>query len=306
MIRTLVVLLAPLAIGCHCTTAPTVEPVDSGPQDSAPGDSLPEDTAPQRYHPDDYADPALHGLEARLQTQACTGCHGEELTGEGRASSCDLCHQADWREDCVYCHGGQDDQTGAPPLHISGEDDGEEASFIPHAEHVNEGSSHAAYGCETCHVVPTDVLSAGHLFVEDDTAGRAETDFSSGLDPTVGWDDSQTCVSSYCHGDGQSAAGRAEHSEEVGACDDCHEGPDGGSGAWMRMSGEHELHLSDGIGCSACHNDVVDENNAITDVSLHVNGSVDVTIEDSQVEWDGDSCDGFCHDHWYWHWDQPW
>ncbi len=302
------ILLASLTAGCHCMQAPSVVSPDSSPGDSEVpiGDSEPEDTASDRYHSEDYADPEIHGLEAKLQTLPCNLCHGEDLTGDGTADSCDSCHLEGWREDCVRCHGGQDDETGAPPLHISGLDDGDEASFIPHQAHVLDTSMHAGFGCEHCHVLPTDVLTVGHLFVDDDSAGRAEADFSGGLDPAVGWDDSRTCVSSYCHGDGQGATGRVEHDDSVGACEDCHAGPASGMGDWVQMSGEHRSHLERDIACTLCHNDVVGGDDVITGLSQHVNGSVDVAILDDQVEWDGARCNGFCHDSWYWHWDQGW
>ena len=305
MQRALFVLFALVHAGCGLGKAPVVVGDTGDPSDS---EAPIEDTAPVRYHPDDYASAAVHGAEARLSVQRCVSCHGEDLMGLGRAGGCDPCHASGWRDDCVYCHGGQDDTTGAPPLHISGADDGQAASFLPHQAHVVDTATHAAFGCEQCHAVPTDVLSAGHLFLGDDSPARAETDFSGGIDSTVGWDDSRTCVSSWCHGDGQGAAGRVEHSDEVRGCGACHEDADSGSGGWRRMTGEHEAHMDRGLACRHCHQDVVGDDDAIVGLSLHVNGELDIAIGDTWVSWEGGSCDGLCHTDgfWYWHWSSSW
>jgi len=310
MLRTFpLLLIASFTIGCQCTTAPDVLS-DTGPPDSDPVDSEgpPDDTAPDRYHPDDYAEPSVHGVEARLSAQVCVSCHGDDLMGVGRASSCEPCHSEGWREDCVLCHGGDLDQTGAPPLHISGSDDGEAATFIPHSAHVADTATHAAYGCVQCHAVPADVLSEGHLFIADDTPARAEVDVSGGLDSTVSWDGAATCVSSWCHGDGQGATGRVEHTDAVEGCGACHEGLDSGTGGWARMTGEHSAHMDRGMDCRYCHFDVAGEGETITDVSLHVNGEVNIALADSWVSWDSGSCDGLCHidGFWYWHWSSGW
>ncbi len=302
-------ILVLLLTGCQCARAPGVVPLDTSPPDSEPLDSVPpEDTAPDRYHPDDYAEASVHGPEARLQTQACTSCHGEDLTGQGRAVGCDDCHSEGWREDCLFCHGGSENETGAPPLHISGDDDGEDAWFGVHHQHVVDTEVHAAYGCVQCHAMPADILSEGHLFLGDDTPARSETDFSGGIDTTVGWDDSQTCVSSWCHGDGQAANGRMEHDEEAAACNDCHEGLESNVLDWGDMTGEHRAHLDRGMTCKYCHADVVGDGEDIVGLSLHVNGEVDVAVIDSWVTWEGGTCDGLCHvdGFWYWHWTSGW
>jgi hypothetical protein len=309
MLRSFPCLLLFFAVGCQCTTAPSIVG-DTNPPDTQVEDSegLPEDTAPERYHPDDYADAAVHGAEARLQAQACVSCHGEDLMGQGKASSCDPCHAGGWREDCLYCHGSVEDGTGAPPLHISGADDGDAASFIPHLTHVQDTTTHAAYGCEQCHAVPADAMSGGHLFLGDDTPAVSEVDFSGGIDSTVGWDGAGSCVSSWCHGDGQGAVGRADHTDEVEGCGVCHEGPESGTGGWERMTGEHRLHLDSGLECRHCHAEVVGEGAAILDINAHVDGAVDVAVSDSWVSWDGSTCDGLCHTdgHWFWHGSDAW
>lgn len=306
MQRALIVLWVALPLaGCGLGKAPTVIGDTRGAGDSQP---VTDDTAVVRYHPDGYGQPEVHGLEARLGAQDCGGCHGEDLAGQARAVSCDSCHPDGWRTDCVFCHGGQDEPSGAPPLHISGVDDGTAASFIPHQAHVVDTATHAAFGCEQCHAVPVDVLSPGHLFIGDATPARAETDFSGGIDSTVGWDDSRTCVSSWCHGDGQSAAGRVEHGDEVDGCGSCHESTDSGLGGWRRMTGEHEAHLDRGLSCRHCHGEVVGDDDAIVGLALHVNGQLEVAIGDSWVSWEAGSCDGLCHTDgfWYWHWSSDW
>ena len=112
-------------------------------------------------------------MEARLGEQVCTNCHGDDLKGDaGQGSaSCDT-----WRSDCTFCHGGEDNLTGAPPEDIH--DAAIDASFGPHTAHV-EGGIRTALECTECHVEPEGVLSIGHMF--DATPGVAENDFSVGL-----------------------------------------------------------------------------------------------------------------------------
>jgi len=250
------------------------------------------------YHPDGYADPAQHGTAAKTSAERCVDCHGEDLTGEGEALSCDTCHVEGWRTDCTRCHGGTDDASGAPPRYIAGDDVGAYAGFWSHTSHGG-GQVGAPVACETCHVVPTDVLSAGHLFVGDRTAAVAEVVFS-GLAEGGSWD-AQTCSNIYCHGTGQAdAVGSIDAGTTELLCGTCHAGPGSSFSEWGdRMSGKHFLHLGDGVACADCHADTVDADGNLLDVSRHVDGVSDLRLPDGMSvigEQDGlPVCTGTCH-----------
>jgi hypothetical protein len=267
---------------------------DGATQDACDGGDTRSDTDvnANAYHPEGFTDPAVHGAEAKLQTQACTDCHGATLEGNGAALSCDTCHEAGWREDCTFCHGDASTGQPAPPVHISGADDGANASFIPHLPHVEATEIKRELDCSECHVRPTDVLSAGHLFVGDTTPGAAEVDFSAGLAPVAQWNNG-TCTNNYCHGNGRGNNGEIAHDATVGSCSDCHAGPNT-PGAWRGMSGEHERHLDEGFACTECHNTTANAANQIIGLDVHVDGQPTLAFVSDMRRGYG-TCNGTCH-----------
>ena len=95
------------------------------------------------FHPDGFITGDQHGQAMKLQDANvgdCRVCHGDELTG-GDAIGCDECHNATnpgWRTDCVLCHGGEVDNTGAPPLDI---DDTSDVNAISAPSHPATSST---------------------------------------------------------------------------------------------------------------------------------------------------------------------
>lgn len=251
-----------------------------------------------RYHPDGFASPDAHGLEAKLGVQACTDCHGADLTGEVGATSCDTCHEDGWRTDCTFCHGGTESADGAPPRDIDGETDSALTSFPHHTVHLSTTAYKDAFACTTCHSVPTDILTPGHLFVDDATPGAAELDFSGGLSPNAAWDGA-TCSELYCHGNGQGDNGSITITDSVDDCVSCHPHEESGSAGWSTMSGAHDTHLSlgEGFECGDCHKRVVDKWEPIVNVSLHVDGAVSIQPVGT-ITWDAtaETCTGECHE----------
>lgn len=245
------------------------------------------DTSP--HHPEGYAAPAVHGAAAVIQEEACVDCHGGDLTGDGAAVSCDNCHEEGWRTDCTRCHGGEDNQTGAPPAPVF-----KNSSFETHSWHVEENSN-PAYGCEQCHTTPADVLSAGHLFVGDSTPGAAEVDFSGGLSPEGTYLGGGSCTNLYCHGSGLENSGEVSDADGPLSCDTCHPFRDSGSAAWSTMSGDHTFHVAYNPNCGHCHNNVNDRNNAMPDPSLHVDGRIDRVSAHAMTIEEDNTCSGECH-----------
>ncbi len=241
------------------------------------------------YHPEGWSSPDVHGMAAKFQEQDCLGCHGSDLSGGTAGVACVSCHGEGWETDCTFCHGGVDNNTGAPPESIADETDASVTSFPPHSKHVQETELKRALDCTECHRKPTDVFSAGHLFVDDATPGVADTHFGDGLSSAATWDGGG-CSNVYCHGNGLGNNGTVDATDSV-ACGDCH--PTSTSGA-NRMSGRHEDHLGERIGCEECHSDVVNASRTIIDGNLHVNGTPDVHLP-SGMAMSGDTCTGTCH-----------
>ncbi len=162
--------------GCTCLQ-------HAGPARSLRGQrGVPESQSPEdRYHPRDYLEPHLHGMDAKLQVENCLLCHGDDLTGGTSERSCDPCHESEWRTTCTFCHGGQETDDGAPPRDIRGATAENDLSFPPHTKHVTT-TLREPLDCESCHASPPeDVLSPGHVLVGDSTPGVAEVDLSEGL-----------------------------------------------------------------------------------------------------------------------------
>ena len=200
----------------------------------------------------------FHGRAFIADTASCATCHGADLVSGVR--SCETCHSG-WKTKCTFCHGGQDDQSGAPPFGLEGESDASARPVGSHTAHVSGSTVKQPYGCVTCHAVPTDALSPGHV----DGDGQADVvvsdcDDGGSFDAATG-----TCSSVYCHGNGKStsSSGSAAWTDGPKGCDGCH--PQGGLG------GDHKKHLSKGFGCQTCHGATVGSSTAISDPSKHLN-----------------------------------
>lgn len=245
-----------------------------------------------RYHPEGFAEAEVHGLAAKLQTEDCRDCHGADLTGSGMATTCDDCHPSGWRTDCVFCHGGDETELGAPPRDIDGSSVLEELSFRAHTAHVTDGI-HAAFDCLQCHAKPTDVLSEGHLF--DDTPAVSELDFSVGRSPEAMSAGGQ-CASLYCHGNGNGQLGAISHTDPAPDCGGCHAYAGSPATAIAAMSGEHPRHLGEGLACSECHHATVDASGSIVQLFLHVNGQAEVVVPQGfTYDSSTNACTGSCH-----------
>ncbi|MEQ1565644.1 MAG: hypothetical protein ABMA64_08405 [Myxococcota bacterium] len=236
-------------------------------------------------HADGYAEPAVHGLAAKLgagidPSGDCRDCHGSDLEGEGDAVACSSCHGDGWTANCTFCHGDPEEGTGAPPQDIDDTADEADLSFPPHRAHGSDARLHAPYGCDTCHLTPSSALAAGHLF-DDATPGIAEVALPF---DGVYREAPRTCEVA-CHGDGTGAPGKAAADDKKKDCDSCHAAePD---------TGEHGEHLRHGVPCAECHPDV-DLSEAISDPALHVQGEVDLALP-AGISFAGGQCSGSCH-----------
>lgn len=247
------------------------------------------------FHAGGYEDPAIHGLEAKLQQLDCQQCHGQNLAGGDAGVSCNTCHTPGWKEDCTFCHGGTDTAGGAPPRDIDNETNAAQLSFAAHTAHVTATIT-TPLDCTQCHVKPADALSMGHWF--DDTAGVAEVVFTGGLSANGTYNGNGSCSNLYCHGNGRTDNGSVTVADGPMQCDSCHPDINSGSTAWGTMSGEHRKHLRQNITCSDCHKAVVNAGgDAIVDTMLHLNGSKEIELADATITTNnnGLTCDGSCH-----------
>jgi predicted CxxxxCH...CXXCH cytochrome family protein len=227
-------------------------------------------------HPDSWMEPAspdFHGARVLdVGAEACYSCHGEDASGGTRASSCFECH--DRAAECVTCHGGHDNDSGAPPRDLSGNTTPDAVGVGAHSVHVAGEGGFPGVPCGSCHVVPQTQGSPGH----QDTPPPAEVEFDT--DVTVigflpAWDrDAGTCSGVVCHGAGNTTPPWTEaHAFE---CTDCHGDPSrplepdvdprpapptslrGFSTPLLRGTGAHQSHVTEGalrvaIDCDECH-----------------------------------------------------
>ena len=259
--------------GCDVGAVSTDQPHSAGPDGGGGGGGDGDGDVVARYHPAGWAAAEMHAPDLKLQGQDCRGCHGADLTGdESRAApSCDSCHTPAepeaWRSDCTFCHGGEADETGAPPRDIDAPSS--DISFVAHTAHVTEGIA-AAAACSECHVQPVDVMSDGHVF--DSTHEAAEVTFGGGRSSQATYD-GDTCANVYCHGDGRGDNGSIAKTSGPLPCTGCH--ATDGTG----MSGEHRRHIAnEGMACTECHETVVSAADAIIAPALHVDGAREVSF----------------------------
>lgn len=252
-----------------------------------------------RHHPDNFVTGAVHGPALKQQDEDCRACHGDDLTGGSSAVSCDGCHPGalptSWRQACTFCHGGVENDTGAPPRNLEGTD--LVGPFPAHTVHVTGSAIAFGYDCGQCHTKASDVLSPGHVF--DDSPGLAENDYGNGLAPqTLFARDTGTCSNSYCHGSGRADDGAVSATDGPRPCAGCHPSQDSGAAGWGTMSGPHGLHLGvAGIGCADCHGTTTADGFTIASKALHINGARDVEIAAAGFAWDANraTCNGTCH-----------
>ena len=179
--------------------------------------------------------------------------------------------------------------TGAPPEGIRDETDANDLAFPVHTAHVEDTDVHSAFACTQCHDDHSSIFDDGHLFDGDSTPGVAEVVFDAGLSDAGSWS-GNGCSNLYCHGTGTRDDGSVDADEDVGY-GDCH---DTTLSENTDLTGRHDDHFEEGVSCEECHASVVSSNHAISDITLHVNGPVDVELTSGMTYASG-RCTGTCH-----------
>lgn len=263
----------------------------------APDTGTPPGPPPEgHYHPLGYEEVAAHGPDSNLQVEDCRDCHGSDLRGGtwrgGSVESCDSCHDpidATWRTNCTFCHGGGETGGGAPPRGLDGRSDTH--AFAPHTAHQTR-TNHPAYACTECHAAVTDVMTPEHAF--DSTPGRAEVHFN-GINAGGTYDGSGGCASNYCHGDGTGNNGVTAVGDPTPDCGTCHAESVSLLGGFLGtgLGGQHGDH--GGEACGDCHQGVTDSGNNVIGPDLHVNGTVEWSMEGTGITMTAGTCNGLCH-----------
>lgn len=168
---------------------------------------------------------------------------------------------------CDSCHGSGGE--AAPPSDLANNTNRSAPGVGAHREHLGASGFSRVMTCSTCHLVPENVNSTGHL----DGDNIAEVPFDS-LNPVATVNHAAaTCSNLYCHGNGQANNGTMSWTSTTPMqCNSCHIAPAVGQNA-NAMSGEHDRHIRDKeIDYVECHSQVISSSRLIIDSALHING----------------------------------
>jgi len=185
---------------------------------------------------------------------------------------------------CTECHGGGDNQTGAPPFDVSGRSDPTLPSVGAHTAHVQSGPASVApaFDCDACHVKPATVDAPGHRDGTVQITFGALATANGTLSPAY---DTRTsgCATVYCHG--AFPAGNAANvpvwtaGPSQAACGTCHGDP---AAVPSALPGAHARLASGSTNatCNVCHPETVLADGTV-DVAggKHVDGLPEVDPE---------------------------
>lgn len=247
------------------------------------------------------------GLITNAGNVDCQGCHGMPPAGTAQVphpndSNCGKCHPTmtpgnntqitypakhmDGNVDvindqpCNTCHGkatatpiAGDNAINAPPTDTTGGTATTLRSVGAHQAHMQTSTWRAQVTCDQCHVVPTSLLSIGHI----DHPLPAIIKFGNLAGTTASWNGS-TCSNVYCHGatlsdGGQPAGGTATKpvwtvvNGSQSQCGSCHGLP---------PPPPHPVDAD----CGKCHNTMTAGGGlVITDPTRHIDGNLDVNTD---------------------------
>ena len=239
-------------------------------------------------HPPEWMDQTnagFHAVSAIRGLAPCEDCHGSDLKGLANAVACGSCHdktQPDgsvlaWSTNCTMCHGGTDNQTGAPPRTTWG-NDADTVRVGAHSVHLAGSAIAPPFGCDLCHVKPAAATDPGHINNPTATVtfgGLATLRATATTSPT--WTRaSATCSNVYCHGNGLTGGRNTAPVWTAGpsqaACGTCHGLP---------PPSAHPVVANPTLAaCSGCHPATVDVSGNViapTAGGKHLDGVVEAT-----------------------------
>jgi len=193
---------------------------------------------------------------------------------------------------CLDCHGGVDNQSGAPPRGLRGEMSFTTKAVGAHTRHMEGGSISSAVACNECHIVPEEPTDPGHEGIDS----IAELNFGTLAGATSVWDrEAETCGLVYCHGNfpgGHTINMPQWTAIGEAACGSCHEV----DATPVSLGGRHLVHAEAYIECYECHSTVTDLDIVIINRDLHVNGQVEVSFSTGVGSFAGGWCNNpGCH-----------
>ncbi|GLH74505.1 hypothetical protein GETHLI_30070 [Geothrix limicola] len=228
-----------------------------------------------------FADPAIHGVRAKMAADATTGgslvscqiCHAKDFTGGASANACSSCHGVSaphppkpWRSSggSAYTHSTTDPSNAAvcAQCHYAGSPNnpaGHPATPAPAGTQPGCYNATLCHGTNTApHPVPflagqTDSKANGHLTV---TAAAFASDCAtchaySGTAPLA-----SAPLCNVCH----QLADPTAAGTQAGTCLSCHTGASGlpsgpGGSAFPSQAGAHAKHmaLATALTCDTCH-----------------------------------------------------
>ncbi len=231
-------------------------------------------------------DPGFHAYAAERGLTACQQCHMQNLGGVANVPACNTCHRAGGTANdfasCIACHGGTDNQTGAPPRAIWGYGN-DDVRVGAHTAHLAGSDIAPPFDCGVCHAKPADLLAPGHI--DDVAAGASPTAsvaFSGlaagGVSPAPSWERATAmCSNTYCHG-----ATLREGSNTLpiwtlvgqgqAACGSCHGVPPTTNHPVVSGSGR--------AACNPCHPGTIDPQGAMIPPGAggkHLNGMIEAS-----------------------------
>jgi len=197
---------------------------------------------------------------------SCQKCHGDDYSGGIAESSCNTCHK-NTPEGCTTCHGGVNNNTGAPPKDLQGNKATTFKGVGAHTIHLTGGALSNGFACTECHEQVEKFDDADHIGSELLPAEIDWGELADEDDANPSWDGVQTCQNVYCHGE-----------FELGNQDN--------NPSWIKVDGtQATCGLCHGLPpaaphsavtqCYLCHPNVVNASFEIIGKDKHINGKTD-------------------------------
>jgi predicted CxxxxCH...CXXCH cytochrome family protein len=213
-----------------------------------------------------------HGLPPKAphpQSDRCYACHADVIDANNRiiAPERHVDGVVDYvAGDCKICHGS--DKNEAPPLDTLGNSNISAIGVGAHQVHLSGGANGRALACNECHVVPQKVEDPTHA--DGLPAELTFTGAARAKDHSPSWDESKaTCGGTYCHSPSPTEMRDSPlwTQEKQLDCASCHGLPP-------------PLPHPQADNCVSCHSAIVAaDNRTIIDKSRHVNGVVNVSVD---------------------------
>ena len=253
----------------------------------------------------------VHEIHMSVDSLVCADCHSQVVDSTKTIIAptlhvngtvnvmplsqalCDVCH-GPAHATCTHCHGGVDNQTGAPPRGLRGEISASTVAVGAHTTHMEGGYVSNPFSCNECHLVPDSLNTPGHWDVDS----TAEITWGALAGSASQWNRStRQCGSTYCHGNfsgGYPNNAPIWNAPGQAACGSCH---DNGVNP-EALSGRHFKHVSEeSIECYQCHAATVDATRTVIGKQYHVDGFKTVVFSSGQGTFQSGRCTNIgCHD----------